>query len=92
MSELSFIRDTDRLVQQAVEHILASEDLGIEPQLQKKIRNCVLNDSVMSDLLIRNAEAVVDLRVPPSPCQWTPGPGQMRRGFSLVFLRFESAI
>lgn len=43
----------DQLVQQAFERILASEDLGIEPQLQKKIRNRIPNDSVMSDLLKR---------------------------------------
>ena len=43
----------DLLVQQALSRILASDDLAIDPKLQKKILNRIPNDSEMSDLLKR---------------------------------------
>lgn len=43
----------DQLVQKAVKRILSSEDLAIDPQLQRKILNRIPNDSEMSDLLKR---------------------------------------
>jgi hypothetical protein len=43
----------DQLLQQSLARILASEDLAIDSQLQKKILKRIPNDSEMSDLLKR---------------------------------------